>query len=52
MVILKDSDGEIKEQIRRYQAFQRLLVQYRKAVKVMDALFVAVRQGNLIDDEK
>lgn len=52
LIYLKDGDGQIKEQLKNYRVFQRLLVQYRKEVKAMDTVFVAVRQGSLIDDEK
>jgi hypothetical protein len=52
LIYLKEDDGEIKEQLRSYRSFQRLLVQYRKVVKAMDAVFVTIRQGSLIDDEK
>ena len=52
LVYLKDSDSEIKGQLKNYQSFQRLLAAYRKAVKAMDAVFVAVRQGSMINDEK
>ena len=48
LIYLKESDGELKDQLRHYQAFQRLLAHYRKTAKAVDAVFAAIRKEYLI----
>ena len=48
LIYLKESDGELKDQLRHYQAFQRLLAQYRKTAKAVDTVFAAIRKEYLI----